>query len=237
MHAYSSAKLELMRLKWAVCDKFRDYLIGSKFTVYTDNNPLVHVKTSKLGAAQIHWLSELALFDFDIVYHTGHSNRVADALSQQPTDPESEDEYSDTDSDDYHAISYSAVCDAFKKQLSSTKIPNFVKHGVQVVSEGLDEIEESSGLKASVNSVTVFDQVSTAVMAEHQWNDNQLSTVYEYVEMVKSPPKNVIYKARYKTSRKLLLQFGRLTLKQGVLRRLYIDNDTEYHQLVLPQRC
>ena len=66
MHDYSSAKLELMGLKWEVCDKFGDYLIGSKFTVYTDNNPLVYVKTSKLGAAQISWLSELALFDFDM---------------------------------------------------------------------------------------------------------------------------------------------------------------------------
>ena len=48
--------------------KFKDYLLGSKFTVFTDNNPLVYVKTSKLGAAQIRWLSELALYDFDIVY-------------------------------------------------------------------------------------------------------------------------------------------------------------------------
>ena len=170
------------------------------------------------------------------MYCTSRSNRVADALSQRPTDLESEDEYSDTDSDDYHAISHSAVCDAFNEQLSSTKIPNFVKHGVQIVSEGLDEIEESSGIKAIVNSVTVFDQLSPTVMAEHQHYDNQLSTVYENVEMGKSPPKNVIYKSRYKTSHKLLLQFDRLTLKQGVLHRLYTDNDTEYHQLVLLQR-
>ena len=33
MHNYSSAKLELLALKWSVCEKFRDYLIGSKFTV------------------------------------------------------------------------------------------------------------------------------------------------------------------------------------------------------------
>ena len=39
MHNYSSAKLELLTLKWSVCEKFRDYLIGSKFTVLTDNNP------------------------------------------------------------------------------------------------------------------------------------------------------------------------------------------------------
>ena len=81
MHDYSSAKSELMALKWSVCDKFKDYLLGSRFTVYTDNNPLVYVKTSKLGAAEIRWLSELALFDFDIIYRTGRTNHVADALS------------------------------------------------------------------------------------------------------------------------------------------------------------
>ena len=58
---YSSAKLELLALKWAVTKTFRDYLLGSKFTVYTDNNPLAYIQTSKLGASQIRWLSELAL--------------------------------------------------------------------------------------------------------------------------------------------------------------------------------
>ena len=62
MRDYSSAKIELMALKWSVCEKFKDYLLGSKFTIFTDNNPLVYVKTSKLGTAQIRWLSELALY-------------------------------------------------------------------------------------------------------------------------------------------------------------------------------
>ena len=87
MKDYLSAKIELLALKWSVCKKFKDYLLGSKFTVYTDNNPLVYVKSSKLGTAQICWLSELALYDFDIIYHTGKSNLVADALSQQPESP------------------------------------------------------------------------------------------------------------------------------------------------------
>ena len=59
MHNYSSAKLELLALKWAVTKKFRDYLLESKFTVYTNNNPLAYVQTSKLGASQFHWISEL----------------------------------------------------------------------------------------------------------------------------------------------------------------------------------
>ena len=76
MRDYSSAKIEFMALKWSVCDKFKDFLLGSKFTIFTDNNPLCYIKSSKLGAAQIHWLSELTLYDFDIVYHTGKSNLV-----------------------------------------------------------------------------------------------------------------------------------------------------------------
>ena len=84
MQNYSSAKLELLALKWAVTEKFRDYLLGSRFTAYTDNNPLAYIKESKLGAAQIRWLSNLALFDFDIKYRTGKLNQAADALSCHP---------------------------------------------------------------------------------------------------------------------------------------------------------
>ena len=66
MHKYSSAKLQLLALKWAV-KKFRYYLLGLKFMVYTDNKPLAYVQISKLGASQICWLNELALFDFNII--------------------------------------------------------------------------------------------------------------------------------------------------------------------------
>ena len=82
---YSSAKLELLALKWAVTEKLRDYLLGSMFTVYTDNNPLAYVKESKLGAAQIRWLSEHALFDFNIKYRSGKSSQAVDALNHCPT--------------------------------------------------------------------------------------------------------------------------------------------------------
>ena len=97
MRNYSSAKLELLALKWSMCKKFRDYLIGSQFTVLTDNNPLTYVHTSQLGASQIHWLSDLVLFDFDIRYCAGKSNQAAHALSQQPVNPNSSSEFSDED--------------------------------------------------------------------------------------------------------------------------------------------
>ena len=80
---YSSMKLELLALKWAVTEKFRDYLLGSTFTVYTDNNPLCHLQTSKLGATEQRWMSQLAMFNFDIKYRPGRHNSNADALSRQ----------------------------------------------------------------------------------------------------------------------------------------------------------
>ena len=50
---YSSAKLELLALKWVLTEKCRDYLHGLKFTVYTDNNPLAYIQTSQLDASQV----------------------------------------------------------------------------------------------------------------------------------------------------------------------------------------
>ena len=79
MQNYSLAKLESLALKWAVTEKLRDYLLGSKFTIYTDNNLLAYVKESKLGVTLIRCLSELALFDIDIKYRSGKSNQAADA--------------------------------------------------------------------------------------------------------------------------------------------------------------
>ena len=81
MHDYSSAKLELLALKWAVTEKCRDYFLESKFNIYTDNNPLAYVEMSKLGASQIYWLSKLAIFDYNIIYRSGRTNKATNALS------------------------------------------------------------------------------------------------------------------------------------------------------------
>ena len=40
MDNYSSMKLELLGLKRAITEKCKDYLVGAKFVVLTDNNPM-----------------------------------------------------------------------------------------------------------------------------------------------------------------------------------------------------
>ena len=82
---YPAHKLEFLALKWAVCEKFHDYLYGSKFEVKTDNNPLTYVlTTAKLDATGHRWLAELANYDFNIQYRPGSRNQDADSLSRIP---------------------------------------------------------------------------------------------------------------------------------------------------------
>ena len=81
---YPAHKLEFLALKWAVCEKFHEYLYGSKsFEVYTDNNPLTYVLTSaKLDVCGQRWVAKLANYNFTIKYKCGLSNVETDALSR-----------------------------------------------------------------------------------------------------------------------------------------------------------
>ena len=83
MRNYSSMKLEFLALKWAVTEKFREYLLGHKCVVFTDNNPLSHLSSAKLGATEQRWAAQLACFDFELKYRSGRLNKNADALSRQ----------------------------------------------------------------------------------------------------------------------------------------------------------
>ena len=83
-----SGKLEFLALKWAITEKFRDYLYyAPSFSVFSDNNPLTYILTSaRLDATRHRWVSELADFNFQIFYKPGHLNKDADGLSRMPLD-------------------------------------------------------------------------------------------------------------------------------------------------------
>ena len=80
---YPAHKLEFLALKWAITDKFHDYLYGNQFTVRTDNNPLTYIlTTAKLDATGQRWVSQLSDYQFKIEYRSGKKNIDADALSR-----------------------------------------------------------------------------------------------------------------------------------------------------------
>lgn len=82
---YPVHKLEFLALKWAVTEKFSDYLYGTTFDVITDNNPLTYVPSSaKLDATSQIWVASLATYNFSIYYRSGKSNSDADSMSRFP---------------------------------------------------------------------------------------------------------------------------------------------------------
>ena len=80
---YSSNRIEFKALIWAICDKFRHYLIGNKCKVVTDNNALSHImETRKLSAYEQRGVAKLADFELVFEYRSGKANANADALSR-----------------------------------------------------------------------------------------------------------------------------------------------------------
>ncbi|GKD50968.1 putative reverse transcriptase domain-containing protein [Tanacetum coccineum] len=63
---------------------WRHYLYGTKCTVFTDHKSLQHILDQKeLNMRQRRWLEFLVDYDYEIRYHPGMENVVADALSQK----------------------------------------------------------------------------------------------------------------------------------------------------------
>ena len=172
---------------------------------------------------------------------------VTDALSHRPeVEKEIEKEVVSDDDDKWIAVSYQVeetsghissaeFNQAISELIRGTKIDKKLKeriHAVDLAKEKLD----GSNIEIATGMVGLFNNITPKEMVEYQCQDNQISPIIEYVKKEQKPPKRFTYQIRSKLSHKLALQWDRLILKQGVLHHLYIFNEIEYHQLVLPQR-
>ncbi|GJZ20881.1 putative reverse transcriptase domain-containing protein, partial [Tanacetum coccineum] len=80
---YTTYDLELGSIVFAL-KMWRHYLYGTKCVVFTDHKSLQHIHDQKeLKMRQCRWLELLGDYDYEIRYHLGKANMVADALSRK----------------------------------------------------------------------------------------------------------------------------------------------------------
>ena len=80
---YPTHDLELAAVVF-VLKMWRHYLYGSRFEVFSDHKSLKYLFDQKeLNMRQRRWLELLKDFDFELSYHPGKANVVADALSRK----------------------------------------------------------------------------------------------------------------------------------------------------------
>lgn len=231
---YPAHKLEFLALKWAVTDKFHDYLYGNKFDVVTDNNPLTYVlTTAKLDATGHRWLAALSNFQFSIFYRKGTNNADADGLSRRPTE---EVEVSPK--------VIQSICSAYMADRESC--PYFENVFLS------EEEEPSSCMTASTNMLIGVDVSSKSDFFPVEPNEShsENSCVFSNIDWVKEQSsdreiKRVIELVQYGFAKsdlkaesdgvcRYLREIEKLFLDKGVLYRRAILQNEKINQLVLP---
>ncbi|KAL3967235.1 hypothetical protein ACER0C_029268 [Sarotherodon galilaeus] len=243
---YPAHKLEFLALKWAVTEKFHDYLYGAQFTVVTDSNPLTYLLSSaKLDATGYRWLSALSTFTFKLIYRAGKQNSDADGLSRRPHGELSDDPLSQKEREriwrfaqhhlnepDYVSIdqhTIKAVCDRHLVYSSSTD-PDLAL--VLSMSVNVNSLPDSFTDDIQFASM-VLPQISTADFAAKQRLDPVIRHVIAQVERGESPPP--LLREELPELPLLLREVNKLELHNTLLvRKRQVGSDFTY-QLVLPE--
>ena len=203
---YSAHKLEFLCLKWAITQKFSDYLYGNFFTVYTDNNPLTYVlSTARLDATGQRWVSELASYNFTIKYRSGRENRDADALSRLPG------QYKQID----HEV-LKSVCN----NIQPAPYVETLSMSINVMDN--DETIESTDL----------DVLNPQEWRVRQRQDPVIGDFLRFVTQKVRPDPKAITSIEGKC---LMKEYSHLIVRRGVLYRKIIYQGEERFQLVLPK--
>lgn len=245
---YAAHKREFLALKWAMVDKFRDYLLGTKVTVVTDNNPLCYIlKNAKLDATSHRWLAALSIFDFDLKYKKGESHVDADSLSRLPvTEPDEDDEYLETvdkiqflldkakQFDDEKGVVKnegivvnSCVQALFQLHCVDSESSTQVNPAVEQLSIDVDKVPDDI-LEPNID----IDSFPTIDWKSEQRRDSQLSHIIECIEQGTKLECN---NRSHPSSRVFAREQKRLFLDNGVLyRKTILDDNSERSQLVLP---
>ena len=208
---YSAFKLEYLALKWAVTEKFSDYLTNNKFTVYTDNNPLTHILSSaKLDATGQRWASALGQYDFDIVYRAGLNNVDADTMSRYPFELVTEGNSMKIDEKTVKTICGCIQVEALIETLPAASI-NIVE-ATEVPGQPMAQIEQRQ-IRKNQREDVILGKWVRATIDKKLPRDHSNSREDQIMKRI----------------------FHSLKMIRGILYREMKDGDTVIQQLVLPK--
>ena len=129
---YSTIERELLAIVFGV-DKFRYYLLGKKFKIHTDHNPLTYLNNLTLSSARLtRWRLKLAEFDFDVIYKKGILNSNADALSRIEVEQTSKQDNIVAKDDIIEAL-FSITNDNIIEDLIIYKNEEFISKDVKII--------------------------------------------------------------------------------------------------------
>ena len=226
-----SGKLEFLAMKWSICDRWRDYLIGGqKFEVITDNNPLTYVlTTARLNATGLRWVSDLANFHFSIRYRQGKAHIDADYLSRHPID-----EFAVMYQESKEVVTEKDISLIFSEASKRESGVNSVEICRPLSSNSVGKCQGGvSKLRGEVASV-VFEvadkeRISNDEVAKAQRDDAVVGPIYDIVLKKKELQKDEL-KLLSKESKTLLRQRRNLEIVDNVL----VRQTKTLHQIVLP---
>lgn len=231
---YSSKKLELLGLKWAVCHKFREYLEHGKFTVLTDNNPLVYLmRTKKLPALEQRWASALASFNFEIVYRPGRSNAGADALSRLDHRPWELPEDEEASSEDEESLSQGPHAADMLAQVANfgSSLPEEI---VFATGPAVEDSKMQCFTSSEVKAIPL-PSLSQTDISDLQAKDPSISRL-KFFYTTGRKPTSAVKSGELWPVQLLLRQWDRLVERNDVLYRQILDtNGNTVYQVLLPE--
>ena len=211
---YPAHKLDFLALKWAISEKFHDYLYGSLFEVITDNNPLTYVlTTAKLDATGQRWIASLIGYNFSIKYRSGKKNADADGLSRRKASQEERVIFPETLKAISHSLSVTDHCPLVESVAVSDS------HSSTQVDDIPEQLLQTYGL-------------TSRDWRKAQLNDPCIGYVLHQVETGSNVPAKRDFDQTVDV--RYLKEWNKLYADQGVLHRKVSLNGQEFQQVVLP---